>query len=183
MSVLATPTAYRESMRSSGWHGAARHEERHGGTEAFVDFRQSRPEGSPAGHATWPADHRAWEYSKEALSSVERDYETAGLSPASGTARRAMLTTLRSILAPDSVYPTFSIDEDGSLMAEWRFEPMSLELYAETDGATHFVLRQSGKAIVRSTSTTPLRRLLRDVSSAAARRNPNWRSLFVWPTQ
>lgn len=178
MTVSVEPVAYRNSLRSKGWYGPSRSEGwTH--TTAFVDFRHSPSKAFP--HSTWPEDHHAWEYSKAALSAADKDYKEAGLSSASPAARRAMLIALRSILAPDSVYPTFSIEDDGSLVAEWLFEPMSLELYAETDGSTHFVLRKSGLAIRRSKSTTPLRRLLRDISSIVSQRNPDWRNLFAWP--
>lgn len=126
----------------------------------------------------WPVAVPAYRYARSQLARLTSEHAEAGLQGPSDVAYHRMLHRLRAVLAEDSVFPTMSIDEDGGILAEWRFADYSLEVDVDPDGQFSYTLRQDGERVGGGRSETPLRKMIRDVSAIVAHVNPNWRSLF-----
>lgn len=189
MSILAeAPEAYRSAVRRDDAEAHATKRRKPPSYQAqlkavaYVDFR--RPEVGPSGSrrqacaAAWPDESAALEYAKGRLDQLKTEYAEMGLTTPVPVAEERMLQVLRSVLAPDSVFPTMSIDDDGSVIAEWRFLRRGLEIVAEPDGDVSYAIRIEGRRVGGGVSTTPLRRLIRDITAFVDRANPKWRSLF-----
>lgn len=191
MSMLADmPVAYRRASHARGWRTAE--DERACGFRptkgttrrvyAFVDFRQQPGQARPASGRTagsWPDESAAFEYARGRMEQLKVEHEEAGLPSSAPLAEVRMLQVLRAVLATNSVYPTMSIDDDGSVIAEWRILRFGLEILAEPNGEVSYALRKEGLRVSGGTSVTLLRRQLRNLTAIVDQANPNWRSLFT----
>jgi hypothetical protein len=139
--------------------------------------RTERPEEHPYG-PEWPVAVPAYRFARGQLARLTTEHLEAGLEKPSDIAYHRMLHVLRSVLSEDSVYPTMSIDQDGGVIAEWHIAHYALEVDVAPDGGFVYTVRQKGKRVGGGTSQTPLRKVIRDVSTMVAHLNPNWRSLF-----
>lgn len=163
---------------------------RHSHNAARVDFlvdtgKAPRPRSVPTalrratGKWSPSATTEAYDYARVGLRRAQAQVEAAGYSNATAVAANAMLFTLRDVLSDDSVYPTISIDEEGGVTAEWHAGALTLEVDVDPHGAMEWSLRgKTGQVAHTGKSTTPLRRILRDLSAFVADANPNWRALF-----
>lgn len=128
--------------------------------------------------AEWPAPMPAYDYARSQLASLIQQHTEVGLAIPNAATVGQMGRVLRDVLAEDSIYPTLSIDEDGGLVAEWHVGTYSLEVDIAPNAVFSYTVRQEGRRLGRGTSRTPLRKMIRDLSTIVSTANPNWRSLF-----
>ncbi|UFN46073.1 hypothetical protein [Nocardioides okcheonensis] len=118
-----------------------------------------------------------FEYAKWQLEQIAEHHAADGLETANPNAEARMVDLLRSLLRPNTLYPTMSVDEDGDVIAEWRIMDHGLELIT-TDSRAYWVLRRRGRRVTTSSSIPGLRTLLSDLTEIAEQHNPRWTALF-----
>ncbi len=126
----------------------------------------------------WGRSSPAYVYARAQLRGIERDLVLHGQPVAAPVPQQQMLRILNRVLAEDSLYPSMSIDEDNTVLAEWR---VGLDaITAEVDAAGQFTwfVHRDGRPLVEQGSITVLRRVIRDVSAVVDDLNPSWRALF-----
>lgn len=121
----------------------------------------------------------AFVHAADELNLLEHQLVSLGQEVPSALAKVRFLSVLRDVLAADSVYPSVSLDADGSLIAEWRAGPRRIDIEVSAEGEETFTVRTRGQQpSYVGPSIARLRRHLRDLSTTTNAQNPRWRSLF-----
>lgn len=125
----------------------------------------------------WQPANASYEYALWQLQQISDKAHALGAGEPSAAAKVRMVHGLRSLLGPEMLYPTISVDEDGDLTAEWRVLDFGLEYVTTTDSA-YWVLRKDGERQTLMESISVLRSVLSSLTDLANTANPAWRSLF-----
>ncbi|TQK68273.1 hypothetical protein [Nocardioides sp. SLBN-35] len=143
---------------------------------AGIALLVTSPTSEPA--QQWPASAMAYDHARAEMKHINAELHHQGLSGIPELASSSMRHALRDVLAADSIYPSMSLDEDRSLLAEWRYGAEAIEVETTASGVFSWTHYRDGQIIKSSTSRTHLRQVLRDLTATVEAANPNWRSLF-----
>lgn len=125
----------------------------------------------------WRPTLPAVEYGQDQLRALRKHHEQAG-THFSSEAEAQMLIVLRQITGTQTVYPSISIDEDGAVVAEWRWGNKIFEACIEPDLTEAFEVRVRGQRPASLSGRVAARRLLEIATLETEAANPRWRSLF-----